>query len=118
MKVLRLKDKSKVKDFLFKRGNGFICPVIDADHNYVISLNVLSDPSFEDLVEDILDMCELVEYKPFALDPPEQDTSVKEVKGEFREVLRESKDLEEAIGKYYNSKKSFFTKALEFVGLA
>lgn len=67
MKVLRIKNKGQANKLLYKRGNARIVPVHDANGDLVIPVESMNDPAFEDLADDMLDKCEIVDYVP-ALD--------------------------------------------------
>lgn len=115
MKVLRVKDKSKWKSI--KRGLDVIIPGIDNKGEWVIPFTVLDDPTYQDLVEEILDQCDVIEYEPLiAPDDAIIETSIKQPKGDFSRI-KQGKSIEEAVEEYYNSKKGTVTKVLEFFGL-
>jgi hypothetical protein len=104
MKVLKLKDPTKFKKLLTKRQNNMIIPFPDIDGNYIVPLDVLVDPNYEDIVEDILDLCEIFDFSPLI---PEVvlDKSLKPKKGEFESILTGANSLEEAVILYYDNKK-------------
>ena len=108
MKVLKLKDPAKFKDIITKRGNNVILFTPDNDGNYIVGFEVLTDPVYADLVEDILDQCEVVEYNPLSFEIDEKP--IKQSKGEFATILASAKDIEEAVILYYDSKKGIITK--------
>jgi hypothetical protein len=111
MKVLRLKDKADFYAVKVARGLNHIIPVYDGNGDFILPLEILKDPAYEDLVEDILDKMELVDFVPQPdFSPLQQDTPVKEVKGEFKAILESAKDLEDAVQKYYESKSRPVTK--------
>lgn len=91
MKVLKLKDPATFKDLITKRGNNVIVFVPDADGNYVNNLDILNDPAYSDLVEVILDSCEVIEYNPLDFDVLEEKPIIQE-KGEFIVKLEEAKE--------------------------
>lgn len=105
MKVLRLKDKADFYAVKVARGLNHIIPVYDGNGDFILPLEILKDPAYEDLAEDILDKMELVDFVPQPdFSPLQQDTPVKEVKGEFKAMLETAKDVEEAVLMYYQSK--------------
>src|SRR5690606_16418176 len=104
MKVLKIKDKNAFASV--KRGVQHIIPVIDNNGNWIVGLEILQDPVYADLVEDLLDACELIEHEPLKVaEPAAQDTPAKQVKGEFKALMEQEKDLETAAEKYYQSKR-------------
>lgn len=104
MKVLRVKDKASWTSV--KRGTEYIIPFVDNSGEWVISLDVLTDPAFEDLAEDILDQCDIIDFDQLTPsdDMIQEDTPIKAVKGEFKAMLETAKDVEEAVLMYYQSK--------------
>lgn len=111
MKVLRLKDKNDFESVKVSRGVNHIIPVYDGNGDFILPLEILKDPAYEDLVEDILDKTELVDFVPQPdFSPLVEDTPVKETKGEFKAILESAKDLEDAVQKYYESKSRPVTK--------
>lgn len=121
MKVLKIKDRNDFTSLKFARGNNFIIPQPDGSGDLIIGLNVLDDPAFADLVEDILDKTELVDFVPHLdFDPSGEDTPTKEPKGDFSKIREQRKEqpIESIVEAYYESKKGFFTKVAEFLRLA
>lgn len=103
MKVLRIRDKANIDQLLIKRGNNLIIPVIDEDGNRIIGLEVLRDPAYADLVEDILDLCEIIDHKP-AVDPepPRNETPPGRNGDTFQRLLvQHNNDLVAATTAYY-----------------
>lgn len=114
MKVLRVKDVKDFTKILTKRGNNVLLPPVDADGNFILGLELLNDPVYEDLYEDILDLCELIEHDPLILEGL-PDKPVKQKKDEFKAIRDVSPTLEDSVKAYYNSKKGLLAKGVDMV---
>lgn len=102
MKVLKLKDPTTFTELLIKRGNNLIIPTIDGDGNFIVGLEILIDPVYEDLYEIIIDLSELIEHKPFDINKDVKETTPKIKNGIFKSIYAQELDIEKAIIRYKN----------------
>lgn len=81
MKVLKIKDPTKIENIVTIRGNRAIIPVNDGNGDLVIGKEVLFDKTYSDLVPTILAETEEVEYVPLPSDEKELEAKFVELGG-------------------------------------
>lgn len=102
MKVLKLKNPAKYKDFCLKRGLDCIHPVADGNGDLILPITVLGHYKFDDLADDIFNACDVIDYIAPKENAPDNPASIRIDVRTFKETPRKA-GVGETIGRKFDN---------------